>query len=58
MVVVQPLWVLTGVRTSLTCGGGVCLAGDEDSLEKSEVLAIIESTPELDMDLSNCRGTR
>ncbi|XP_014189531.1 C-Jun-amino-terminal kinase-interacting protein 4 isoform X1 [Haplochromis burtoni] len=28
-----------------------------DSLEKSEVQAIIESTPELDMDLAGCRGT-
>ncbi|XP_030610303.1 C-Jun-amino-terminal kinase-interacting protein 4 isoform X2 [Archocentrus centrarchus] len=28
-----------------------------DSLEKSEVQAIIESTPELDMDLTGCRGT-
>ncbi|XP_044034080.1 C-Jun-amino-terminal kinase-interacting protein 4 isoform X4 [Siniperca chuatsi] len=28
-----------------------------DSLEKSEVQAIIESTPELDMDLDGCRGT-
>uniref|UniRef100_A0A674MRD0 C-Jun-amino-terminal kinase-interacting protein 4 n=1 Tax=Takifugu rubripes TaxID=31033 RepID=A0A674MRD0_TAKRU len=30
---------------------------DEDKLEKSEVQAIIESTPELDMDLGSCRGT-
>ncbi|XP_075889880.1 C-Jun-amino-terminal kinase-interacting protein 4 isoform X2 [Nelusetta ayraudi] len=30
---------------------------EEDELEKSEVQAIIESTPELDMDLSSCRGT-
>lgn len=30
----------------------------EDKLEKSEVQAIIESTPELDMDLGSCRGTR
>lgn len=29
-----------------------------DNLEKSEVQAIIESTPELDMDLDGCRGTR
>lgn len=29
-----------------------------DSLEKSEVQAIIESTPELDMDLDGCMGTR
>uniref|UniRef100_A0A667Z4D8 Sperm associated antigen 9 n=1 Tax=Myripristis murdjan TaxID=586833 RepID=A0A667Z4D8_9TELE len=28
-----------------------------DNLEKSEVQAIIESTPELDMDLGSCRGT-
>ncbi|KAM7371215.1 hypothetical protein PAMP_010704 [Pampus punctatissimus] len=28
-----------------------------DSLQKSEVQAIIESTPELDMDLDGCRGT-
>ncbi|KAM6964261.1 LOW QUALITY PROTEIN: C-Jun-amino-terminal kinase-interacting protein 4-like [Tautogolabrus adspersus] len=28
-----------------------------DDLEKSEVQAIIESTPELDMDLEGCRGT-
>ncbi|XP_060885036.1 C-Jun-amino-terminal kinase-interacting protein 4 isoform X4 [Labrus mixtus] len=28
-----------------------------DDLEKSEVQAIIESTPELDMDLDGCRGT-
>ncbi|KAM9837654.1 C-Jun-amino-terminal kinase-interacting protein 4 [Aulostomus maculatus] len=28
-----------------------------DQLEKSEVMAIIESTPELDMDLDGCRGT-
>ncbi|XP_040922550.1 C-Jun-amino-terminal kinase-interacting protein 4 isoform X7 [Toxotes jaculatrix] len=28
-----------------------------DDLEKSEVQAIIESTPELDMDLGSCRGT-
>ncbi|CAJ1081114.1 C-Jun-amino-terminal kinase-interacting protein 4 isoform X6 [Xyrichtys novacula] len=28
-----------------------------DELEKSEVQAIIESTPELDMDLDGCRGT-
>ncbi|XP_044034083.1 C-Jun-amino-terminal kinase-interacting protein 4 isoform X7 [Siniperca chuatsi] len=35
------------------------LKGDDgaDSLEKSEVQAIIESTPELDMDLDGCRGT-
>ncbi|XP_074518872.1 C-Jun-amino-terminal kinase-interacting protein 4 [Halichoeres trimaculatus] len=32
------------------------MAGAED-LEKSEVQAIIESTPELDMDLGGCRGT-
>lgn len=31
---------------------------EEEKLEKSEVLAIIESTPELDMDLGSCRGTR
>lgn len=31
--------------------------GAED-LEKSEVQAIIESTPELDMDLNGCIGTR
>ncbi|XP_071329298.1 C-Jun-amino-terminal kinase-interacting protein 4 isoform X3 [Trachinotus anak] len=33
--------------------------GDDgaENLEKSEVQAIIESTPELDMDLENCRGT-
>lgn len=30
----------------------------EDQLEKSEVQAIIESTPELDMDIGSCRGTR
>uniref|UniRef100_H3D1S1 C-Jun-amino-terminal kinase-interacting protein 4 n=1 Tax=Tetraodon nigroviridis TaxID=99883 RepID=H3D1S1_TETNG len=30
---------------------------EEDKLEKSEVQAIIESTPELDMDLGSCRGT-
>lgn len=29
-----------------------------DNLEKSEVQAIIESTPELDMDLDGCIGTR
>lgn len=29
-----------------------------DSLERSDVQAIIESTPELDMDLESCRGTR
>uniref|UniRef100_A0A665VH67 Sperm associated antigen 9 n=1 Tax=Echeneis naucrates TaxID=173247 RepID=A0A665VH67_ECHNA len=29
----------------------------ESNLEKSEVQAIIESTPELDMDLDSCRGT-
>ncbi|XP_016890167.1 C-Jun-amino-terminal kinase-interacting protein 4 isoform X3 [Cynoglossus semilaevis] len=29
----------------------------EDSVEKSEVQAIIESTPELDMDFQSCRGT-
>ncbi|XP_039990819.1 C-Jun-amino-terminal kinase-interacting protein 4 isoform X3 [Xiphias gladius] len=28
-----------------------------DNLDKSEVQAIIESTPELDMDLDSCRGT-
>ncbi|KAM7382137.1 hypothetical protein PAMA_012822 [Pampus argenteus] len=28
-----------------------------DNLQKSEVQAIIESTPELDMDLDGCRGT-
>ncbi|XP_078146741.1 C-Jun-amino-terminal kinase-interacting protein 4 [Centroberyx gerrardi] len=35
------------------------LTGDDgtDNLEKSEVQAIIESTPELDMDLGGCRGT-
>ncbi|XP_051272669.1 C-Jun-amino-terminal kinase-interacting protein 4 isoform X3 [Dicentrarchus labrax] len=35
------------------------LKGDDgaDNLEKSEVQAIIESTPELDMDLGGCRGT-
>ncbi|XP_059180898.1 C-Jun-amino-terminal kinase-interacting protein 4-like isoform X1 [Centropristis striata] len=35
------------------------LQGDDgaDSLEKSEVQAIIESTPELDMDLKGCQGT-
>lgn len=31
--------------------------GDE-SPEKSEVQAIIESTPELDMDFDGCQGTR
>uniref|UniRef100_A0AAQ5WZ57 C-Jun-amino-terminal kinase-interacting protein 4 n=1 Tax=Amphiprion ocellaris TaxID=80972 RepID=A0AAQ5WZ57_AMPOC len=31
--------------------------GQLDNLEKSEVQAIIESTPELDMDLAGCRGT-
>ncbi|XP_029384115.1 C-Jun-amino-terminal kinase-interacting protein 4 [Echeneis naucrates] len=33
--------------------------GDDEAenLEKSEVQAIIESTPELDMDLDSCRGT-
>ncbi|XP_070707364.1 C-Jun-amino-terminal kinase-interacting protein 4 [Pempheris klunzingeri] len=34
--------------------------GDDDeagNLEKSEVQAIIESTPELDMDLDGCKGT-
>ncbi|XP_049614099.1 C-Jun-amino-terminal kinase-interacting protein 4 isoform X2 [Syngnathus scovelli] len=30
---------------------------NENNLEKSEVLAIIESTPELDMDLHGCQGT-
>lgn len=35
----------------------VVLDGAE-TLEKSEVQAIIESTPELDMDLDGCRGTR
>ncbi|TMS21861.1 C-Jun-amino-terminal kinase-interacting protein 4 [Larimichthys crocea] len=37
----------------------VLLKGDDgaDNLEKSEVQAIIESTPELDMDLDGCRGT-
>lgn len=34
------------------------LLDKEDKLEKSEVQAIIESTPELDMDLGICRGTR
>lgn len=29
-----------------------------DDLEKSEVQAIIESTPELDMDLDGCKATR
>lgn len=29
-----------------------------ENLEKSEVQAIIESTPELDMDLNGCIGTR
>ncbi|XP_019748141.1 C-Jun-amino-terminal kinase-interacting protein 4-like [Hippocampus comes] len=29
----------------------------KNNLEKSEVLAIIESTPELDMDLDGCQGT-
>ncbi|XP_077406600.1 C-Jun-amino-terminal kinase-interacting protein 4 isoform X3 [Vanacampus margaritifer] len=29
----------------------------KNTLEKSEVLAIIESTPELDMDLDGCQGT-
>lgn len=29
-----------------------------DNLEKSEVQAIIESTPELDMVLDGCMGTR
>ncbi|XP_029954553.1 C-Jun-amino-terminal kinase-interacting protein 4-like isoform X2 [Salarias fasciatus] len=29
----------------------------DDDLQKSEVLAIIESTPELDMDLESCQGT-
>uniref|UniRef100_A0A665VID8 C-Jun-amino-terminal kinase-interacting protein 4 n=1 Tax=Echeneis naucrates TaxID=173247 RepID=A0A665VID8_ECHNA len=36
------------------------LVGPDDeaeNLEKSEVQAIIESTPELDMDLDSCRGT-
>lgn len=33
-------------------------SAEEDKLEKSEVQAIIESTPELDMDLGSCRGTR
>lgn len=35
----------------------VLLDGTE-SVEKSEVQAIIESTPELDMDFDGCRGTR
>ncbi|XP_029977256.1 C-Jun-amino-terminal kinase-interacting protein 4 isoform X6 [Sphaeramia orbicularis] len=30
---------------------------DDENLEKSEVQAIIESTPELDMELDGCRGT-
>uniref|UniRef100_A0A665VH60 Sperm associated antigen 9 n=1 Tax=Echeneis naucrates TaxID=173247 RepID=A0A665VH60_ECHNA len=30
---------------------------EAENLEKSEVQAIIESTPELDMDLDSCRGT-
>lgn len=29
-----------------------------ENTEKSEVQAIIESTPELDMDLSGCKGSR
>ncbi|XP_026170699.1 C-Jun-amino-terminal kinase-interacting protein 4 isoform X4 [Mastacembelus armatus] len=33
------------------------LRAGADNLEKSEVQAIIESTPELDMDLDGCRGT-
>ncbi|XP_029932935.1 C-Jun-amino-terminal kinase-interacting protein 4 isoform X2 [Myripristis murdjan] len=39
------------VTTPLTSDDGT------DNLEKSEVQAIIESTPELDMDLGSCRGT-
>lgn len=35
----------------------VLLDGAE-KVEKSEVQAIIESTPELDMDFDGCRGTR
>uniref|UniRef100_A0A3Q1EK15 C-Jun-amino-terminal kinase-interacting protein 4 n=1 Tax=Acanthochromis polyacanthus TaxID=80966 RepID=A0A3Q1EK15_9TELE len=38
-------------------GGQQGQFGDDDNLEKSEVQAIIESTPELDMDLAGCRGT-
>lgn len=34
------------------------LLDEADNLEKSEVQAIIESTPELDMDLEGCIGTR
>uniref|UniRef100_A0A3P8UF74 Sperm associated antigen 9 n=1 Tax=Cynoglossus semilaevis TaxID=244447 RepID=A0A3P8UF74_CYNSE len=33
------------------------LLNGADSVEKSEVQAIIESTPELDMDFQSCRGT-
>ncbi|XP_042363504.1 C-Jun-amino-terminal kinase-interacting protein 4 isoform X2 [Plectropomus leopardus] len=33
------------------------LTDGAENLEKSEVQAIIESTPELDMDLDGCRGT-
>lgn len=31
---------------------------EAEDLQTSEVQAIIESTPELDMDLDGCRGTR
>lgn len=34
------------------------LLDGQENLEKSEVQAIIESTPELDMDLAGCKGTR
>lgn len=38
----------------LLCSG----ADQSENAERSEVQAIIESTPELDMDLSGCKATR
>ena len=44
---------MCNISVSLLVGTDV-----SDDLEKSEVQAIIESTPELDMDLDGCKGTR
>ncbi|XP_034563521.1 C-Jun-amino-terminal kinase-interacting protein 4 isoform X2 [Notolabrus celidotus] len=48
---------LDGLDMNLDGSRGKPESNGADDLEKSEVQAIIESTPELDMDLEGCRGT-
>uniref|UniRef100_A0A8P4GR54 C-Jun-amino-terminal kinase-interacting protein 4 n=1 Tax=Dicentrarchus labrax TaxID=13489 RepID=A0A8P4GR54_DICLA len=46
-----------GTCSFICCMSLLVVLDGADNLEKSEVQAIIESTPELDMDLGGCRGT-